>query len=453
MFRNKVQPIPPQQPREVVIARNPWKRGAKWTILIVILAILGVGVWLGYTANRAIKNITADSGNKQSIFSFLGDFNAGDIKGQKEGRTNILILGMGGQSHPGGTLSDTMIVLAINYQDKKIGMISVPRDLWVPISGFGHAKLNEAYADGEKSRSTTGGGGALASRTLENVLGIPIHYYVSLDFDGFKKIVDTVGGVDIYVEKSIHDPFYPAEDMIHYSPFQISAGEHHMDGTLALKYARSRETTSDFDRSRRQMQVMMAVREKVMTLGTLGNPTKIAQMLNILGQHVKTNMQVSEIRALMDVAKTLDTTNVINKVFDTSVGGPLVQNQDSRGYFIYPRKGIDQFSELQQISKNLFTAAKESAAPAKIEVTNATGRTGLASSVAHYLESYGYTVDQIDTASSYSDKTKVYDYSGGEHSDLAGKIATLLKAENLKGTTRQSVDIQVVIGQDYLSNQ
>ncbi len=454
MSRNKVQPIPrPQQPREIVISRNPWKRRLKWTILIVILAILGIGVWLGYTANRAIKNITADSGNKQSIFSFLGDFASGDIKGQNQGRTNILILGMGGQNHPGGTLSDTMIVLSIDYPDKKIGLVSIPRDLWVPISGFGHAKVNEAYADGEKSRATTGGGGTLASRTLENVLGIPIHYYISLDFEGFKKIVDTVGGVDIYVEKAINDPFYPAADMIHYDPFQISAGEHHMDGALALKYARSRETTSDFDRSRRQMQVMMAVREKVMTLGTLANPTKIAQMFNILGQHVRTNMQVSEIRALTDVAKTLDTTNVINKVFDTSTGGPLVQSQDSRGYFIYPRKGIDQFGDLQQIAKNLFTINQEDVSAAKIEVSNAAGKSGLGSSVAHYLESYGYTVEKIDTASRLSAKTQVFDYSDGKYPDLAKKIATLLKAENLKGTTKQGIDIQVIVGQDYLSNQ
>jgi len=452
--KNKVQPIPPPEPpREIVIASNPWKKGLKWTILIVILAILGLGIWLGYTANRTVKNITADSGNKQSIFSFLGDFVTGDIKGQKQGRTNILILGMGGQKHPGGTLSDTMIVLSVDYPDKKIGLISIPRDLWVPIPGFGHAKINEAYADGEKNRSTTGGGGALASRTLENVLGIPIHYYISLDFEGFKKIVDTIGGIDVYVEKALYDPYYPAADMIHYDPFSISAGNHHLDGALALKYARSRETTSDFDRSRRQMQVMMAVKEKIMTLGTLANPTKIAQLLNILGQHVRTNLQVSEIRALMDVAKTLDSANIINKVFDTTPGGPLVQSQDARGYFIYPRKGIDQFSELQQIAKNLFTAGQEEVAAAKIEVSNASGRTGLATSVAHYLESYGYTVEKIDTASQLSAKTQVFDYSGGKYADLAQKIASLLKAETLKGPARTSIDIQVIIGRDYLSNQ
>jgi len=266
MYRNKVQPVPPVMPREIKINSSKTSKIVKWFILVFLLIGLGVGSWVGYTANRALKKITDDSGNSNSsLFSFLGDFDSNNLKGKAQGRTNILLLGMGGKNHPGGMLTDTMIVLSINYSEKKIGLISVPRDLWVPIPGFGSAKINEAYADGEKNNTaqkTTGGGGTLASRTVENILGIPIHYYVSADFDGFKKAVDTLGGVDIYVEKPIYDPFYPAANMINYDPFKIDAGQHHMDGALALKYARSRETTSDFDRSRRQQQVMSAMKDK-----------------------------------------------------------------------------------------------------------------------------------------------------------------------------------------------
>lgn len=452
---NKVQPVPPPPPiKEVIIKRSPWKKGVKWAIFGIIVVILGIGVWIGVVANRAIKKITAESSGNSSIFSFLGDFNSGNIKGQKDGRTNILLLGMGGKNHPGGLLSDTMIVISINYTDKKIGMISIPRDLWVPIPGFGHAKINEAHSDGENNKTTTGGGGALASRTVENVLGIPIHYYVALDFEGFKKIVDTVGGVDVYVEKAINDPYYPAADMIHYDPFSISAGEHHLDGALALKYARSRETTSDFDRSRRQMQVMMAVREKVMTLGILANPQKITDLINILGDHIRTNMQISEIRALWDVGKTLDTANIINKVFDTSSGGPLLASTDSRGYYIYPRKGIDNFSELQKIAKNIFTPTAEDMSEARIEVLNATGKSGVASTASQYLESYGFSVTKIGSASSKETTTIIYDYSGGKFPQTIEKLKSLLKAEGqTESQTRSGIDIGVIIGQDYLSNQ
>jgi len=363
MYRNKVQPVPPaslrgeqpSMPREIKINNSGGRKIVKWFVLAFLLVGLGIGSWIGYTANNALKKITEGSGNNSSLFSFLGDFSSNDLKGKAQGRTNILLLGMGGKNHPGGTLSDTIIVLSINYSDNKIGLISVPRDLWVPIPGFGSAKINEAYADGEKNKKTTGGGGALASRTVENVFGIPIHYWLSADFDGFKKAVDTLGGIDIYVEKSINDPYYPAANMINYEPFKIDAGDHHMDGALALKYARSRETTSDFDRSRRQQQVMTAMKDKVFSLGFVSNPKKITDMLNILGDHVRTNMQSGEMRTFWEVMKTLDTENIISKVLDTAPGGPLVDTSDTRGYYIYPRKGITNFTDLQIIAKNLFS--------------------------------------------------------------------------------------------------
>ncbi len=452
MFKRKVQPIP-AQPREVKISRNPWKKKIKWFIFGILLIILGVGLWIGVLANSAIKNITSDGNNKSSLLSFLGDFNSVNIKGKSEGRTNILILGMGGSNHPGGNLSDTMIVASINYKDNKLGLMNIPRDLWVPITGFSHAKINEAYADGEKNKSATGSGGQLSSKTVENVLGIPIHYFIRLDFEGFKKLIDTVGGVDIYVEKDLSDPYYPADNMIDYSPFKISAGNHHLDGALALKYVRSRETTSDFDRSRRQQQVMAAVKEKILTLNILANPKKVTEIINILGDHVKTNMQVDEIYALWNASKSIDMTNVTSKVLDTSAGGPLTSAQDSRGYYIYPRKGIDNFTELQLIAKNLFTAgASGDIDSVKIEVLNGTSRSGTANTVSQFLKSYGYNVTKIDTARNKVDKTIVYDYSGGKYRAFVQTIADQLNAGvDTKEGNIPNIDIQVVVGEDYLN--
>jgi len=450
-MNNKVKPIPrPKMPNEVTISRNPWKKRAKWLIFIIIFTIAAIGVWIGVVANRAINKITDDGQSKSSLLSLLSDFNTGNIKGKSEGRTNILILGMGGKNHPGGMLSDTMILASINYQDQKIGMISVPRDLWVPIAGYGHAKINEAYADGEKNKSTTTSGGALSSRTIENVLGVPVHYYLSLDFEGFKKMVDTVGGVDIYVENAINDPSYPADNMVDYSPFKLSAGLQHMDGSLALKYVRSRKTTSDFDRSRRQMQVMAAVRDKILSTGILANPKKITDLLNILGDHIRTNMQVSDIKSLWEVGKTLDTTNIISKVLDTSNDGLLVASQDSRGYYVYPRKGIDNFSEIQKMVKNIFTPEAEDGTSAKIEVLNGSGKAGIASSVSTYLESYGYNVTKIGNGGETS-TTTIFDCSSGKYAQTTEKIAGMLKAK--KETKSCQTDIQIIVGQDYLTNR
>ncbi|MEK7143174.1 MAG: LCP family protein [Patescibacteria group bacterium] len=451
--KNKVQPVPPPKHiREIKISRNPWKKSVKWTIFVIILLAIIVGVWVGVVANQALKKITAGSEGNSSIFSFLGDFNS-NIKGKNDGRTNILLLGMGGKNHPGGMLSDTIISASINYEQKRIGLISIPRDLWAPIPGFNHAKINEAYSKGEDNKNSTSGGGALASRTVENVLGIPVHYYISLDFEGFKKIVDTVGGVDIYVENEINDPYYPAADMIRYDPFRISAGMHHMDGDLALKYARSRKTTSDFDRSRRQMQVMAAIREKILSLGILANPKKITDLINILGDHIRTNMSVSDIRALWDESKDLDTTNIVNKVLDTSTDGLLKASQDGRGYYVYPQKGIDNFTAVAGLAKNLFESNSEARAQAKIEVSNAAGRKGAASAVSQYLESYGFQILKIDTASKKIDKTVVYDFSQGQFTKTAQDLAAKLKADlQTLNQVGSSYDIQVLVGTDYLNN-
>lgn len=447
---NKVKPVPPTMPRQITVHRSPWKKSLKWLLIFILGIGLGVGAWILFSANSAVRKITTDGSQKSSLFSFLGD-GSKLLKGQSDGRTNILLLGMGGSNHPGGTLSDTMIVVSINHKDKKVALLSIPRDLWVPIPGYNHAKINEAYSKGESDKKTTGGGGVLASKVVENVTGLPIHYYIRLDFEGFKKIIDMVGGVDVYVEKDLSDPYYPADNMIDYSPFKITAGTHHLDGAMALKYARSRETTSDFDRSRRQQQVMAALKEKLFSLNILANPKKITDLFNILGDHLRTNMQVDEIMAFWNVGKTLDTANMNSKVLDTAADGPLTASQDYRGYYIYPKKGIDKFEDIQKIAKNMFNEALAEMSVAKIEVSNGTSQRGTASTVSEFLSSYGYNVTKTDDAQGAYPKTVVYDYSGGKYAKIAQDIAAKLNSQvEIKNTLRSGVDIQVIVGQDYL---
>ena len=198
---------------------------------------------------------------------------------------------------------------------------------------------------------------------------------------------------------------------------------------------------------------MMAVREKILSLGILANPAKITELINILGDHIRTNMQVSEIKALWEAGKTLDTVNIINKVLDTTAGGPLIASSDSRGYFIYPRKGIDNFSELQKLAKNLFVPEEEDISAAKIEVQNGTGRSGLATTVSQNLESYGYNVTKIVTANAQYPKTIIYDYSNGKYQKVLDNLANLLHGQVEKKTGRSDIDISIILGQDYLSNQ
>lgn len=430
---------------------RPKKRFLKGILLGLILIVLGTGLWVGVAALSSLKKITGAEGNG-SFLSFLGDFSKDTLKGQAEGRTNILLLGMGGKKHPGGMLSDTIIVVSINWSDKKIALMSLPRDLWVNIPNYGNAKINEAYAYGEQNSKITGGGGKVAGDVVGKVLDIPIHYFVSVDFDGFKKMVDTVGGVDIYVEKDIYDPYYPAANMIDYDPFKISAGLRHMDGALALKYARSRKTTSDFDRSKRQEQVLVAVKEKTMTLGTLGNPKKVTELLGILGEHIRTNLAVGEIKTLWEQIKDFDTEHLINKVFDTASDGPLTSTQDERGYIVIPRKGLNNFTDLQKIAKNIFNQETAEAAnrQLKIEVLNGTNKSGVASQVSQLLKSYGYNVTKVGDATQKYDNSTIYNCSTKDAEQTAKDLADTLKAEVKTKTYCQNIDIQIIIGQNNL---
>lgn len=444
---------------------KPKRKTLKIVLLIILFLILGIGIWVGARAYSAFKKITSFStGN--NFLSFLGDSRQA-LKGESDGRTNILLLGMGGKNHSGGLLTDSIMVLSINWQTKKVAMISIPRDLWVTIPGHGSSKINEAYSYGESNSKLTGGGGKVASDTVGKVLGIPVHYFITVDFEGFKKIVNEVGGLDITVEKDLYDPSYPAANMIDYDPFRISAGEQHMDGAIALKYARCRKGTcgDDFGRAKRQQQVLAALKLKLFDAGTLANPKQITDLMGILGDHIRTDMSINEMKSFYDSSKDFDFANMINKVFDTATDGPLTSSTSSGGaYIIIPKKGIDNFIDLQTIAKNIFIDSTNITTEAtdgtvkgaslnsqvKIQVLNASGVVGQAKKAADRLMAQGYTNIVTGDSSTTRATSLVNNCSGTTTSTLAQKIADILIAQEKTLSSCGIYDIQVLVGKDAL---
>ena len=428
---------------------SPKTQFIRWAIFVIVALFLSVGAWIGYTMYTSINKITADSG-KNSVLSLFDAKKM--LKGQAEGRTNVLLLGNGGANHPGGGLTDTMIMLSIDWQTKKMAMISVPRDLWVKMPNGSYAKLNYAYFYGNQNPKVSGGGGKVASDVITQVLGQPVDYYISLDFDGFKKMVDTLGGLDIYVDKALYDPYYPAANMIDYDPLKIAVGQTHMDGKLALKYARSRETTSDFDRSRRQQQVILATKTKAVSLGTLSNPKKVTDLITILGDHLRTSMTVPEIISLFDEIKSIDSENMINKTFDTAAGSPLTSlSGDERGYIIVPKKGIGVYTDLQTIAKNIFLPEAVVEPNYKIEVLNGTGKTGVATKISQTLKTNGYATYKIGNSATVKiPQTIIYNCAGPTASATTKKIASLLSGVEKTKTDCGVIDIQILVGESSL---
>lgn len=236
-------------------------------------------------------------------------------------RVNILLLGIdqrAGESER-AYRTDTMIVFTLDPVTMEAGILSIPRDIWVPIPGdFGQPnyRINQANFLGD-AYDYPGGGIALARKTVENFLGIPIHFVARINFTAFENFIDRIGGITIDVPEPIYDPEYPTEDY-GVEVFSLPAGLQTMDGATALKYARTRHSRNgDFDRARRQQQVILAVREKLKDPRTLalliaGAP----DMLRELGSSIKTDMTLDQMQQLAVLAQNLERDKIKSEVLD-----------------------------------------------------------------------------------------------------------------------------------------
>lgn len=429
------------------------KRLALFGLLIILMVGLGVVGWLGYRAAATFDKISAADDQGNGLLDLLGSQSDTYLKGERAGRINVVLLGNGGSGHPGGQLTDTIMVASFVPKAGKIGLISVPRDLYAPIAGGGQAKINSAFAYGEQREA--GSGPIVAMETLENVLGIPIEYYIRADFDGFVELVDALGGVDIMVDEALSDPFYPDDELVGYEPFSLSAGLRHMDGDLALKYARSRQTTSDFDRSRRQQKILAALSDKGTSLGVLTNPKKISDILSIAGDHVRTNLSFKEMRRFLDLGQAANLSEATTIVLDTSSDGPLTsQSSNETGYIIIPRKGFGNFSAVQTLVRDMFDPASEETV--RIEVRNGTGQGSVAGNIALLLRSYGYEdVTLKSIASTKTSQLLIKNRDRYQETQAFLEDRFQIQGQPLRVTIDDEIvtDMVLVLGTNYLAEE
>ena len=235
-------------------------------------------------------------------------------------RINIILLGVDHRkdeaASAGDARADSVIVVTIDPQTKTAGVLSIPRDMWVNIPGFGYGRINSAYALGEGS-SLPGGGPGMTSRTVEQFLGVPIHYYAEVDFMTFVHLINNLGGIDVDVHQKVKvDPLGPgADDRV------IPKGIHHMDGMIALAYARARYTgDGDVDRAKRQQSVMLAIRNKALDPATF--PSLLArapQIYQDLQSGISTNMSFDDAIELAVLLQQINPDNIKRGVIDYSM--------------------------------------------------------------------------------------------------------------------------------------
>lgn len=401
------------------------------------------------------SSISAANGVFAGGISFASLINRSSLK-QTDGITNVLFLGKGGSGHPGGQLTDTIMLVRYRHSDNKVAMISIPRDLYVTIPGNGGAKINQAYTYGFNSKTDVkekGKAGAeLSSKVVTSVTGVPIHYYITADFTGFKEIVDSLGGISVDVKKDLYDPEYPNEGFDKngeyyktdaFEPLSIKAGVQKMDGELALKYVRSRHGTgvSDFNRAYRQQQVLYSIKEKSLSLGVLTNPKKINDIISSVGDHIRVSMSVSELCDFVGAFSKVDDGSVINKVLDNSEEGLLTSSNNGTSILL-PKSG--DFAKIQSFIKNVFD--DENLQDVTIDVLNGSGVAGQAGKLAKILEDAGFNIEKIENYDKALKNTTVQDGTGGgEVLNKLKKYITGYEVEPLDQTGK----IVIIIGQDY----
>lgn len=262
-------------------------------IVIIVIKVLFIG-----------RNFVRETGlSLGTVVRLLVDHGA--TLSSSNGRTNVLVLGIGGGAHEGADLTDTMLVISLLWKTKSTAFISVPRDLW---SDTLRDKINSAYHYGEEKKK--GGGMVLAKAEVEDVVGIPIHYAIVIDFSGFKKVIDLVGGLDIKVPQAFTDNEFPVEGRendlcggdpqfrCRYQSIHFDAGLQHMDGERSLNYVRSRHAEGseggDFARNRRQQDVMVALKEKLTKPMLLLSPAKDIALFHALDDATDADMNLGE---------------------------------------------------------------------------------------------------------------------------------------------------------------
>lgn len=304
--------------------------GSKLRIWITILGLVFAVIFLVYGYIRVDKFMHQVGLTPKIIYELFSD--QGKILKSNFNRTNILVMGIGGGDHDGADLTDTMIVLSIDTSNGTMALISIPRDIW---SDTLKDKINSAYHYGEQKKK--GGGIILAKAEVEDVIGLPIQYGFLIDFSGFKNLIDQAGGVDVNVTIGFTDNEYPIEgkendncngDLTYacrYQTVTFTTGFQRMDGTRALIYVRSRhadsEEGSDFARSRRQQEVLIALKDKLTKPKQLLNIKQNIAVVKAFDAATDTDMSVGELLAFAKYARKINTDKIqkitIDKLFIT----------------------------------------------------------------------------------------------------------------------------------------
>lgn len=448
--------------------RSPLKRVARVFGIFFLVLLLGAGSIIGY---GFLKSRQIFRGNGEGAAALQKNVDPSKLNGEGDGRVNILLLGKGGPGHEAPDLTDTILLASIDPVQNEAALLSIPRDLYVEDDNGYASKINAVYSnakqqkaaqldDSDSSKQMAEDAGLKAIKNMvSDVIGIPVHYYVMVDFTAFREAIDTVGGITIDVKEPLYDATMAW--MNNGSSLIADEGQQTFDGQRALMYARSRygSARGDFDRTERQREVIFALQQKVLTLGTFSNPFKVVDLLNTLGDNVRTDLNgPGELKRLYEIMQQVNG----DKFVSVGLADPptvlvttdFINNQS----VVVPVAGLYQYEDIQSYVRNTLRDAFLRKENARIAILNGTSTAGLATNREKELKSYGYNIVLIDNAPTQDfEKTTLIDVSDGKNpytlSYLEKRLGISKSNQQVTGLpTTETVDFVIILGSNEISS-
>ena len=434
--------------------RKPWSRRRKIiSSLAVILMLAGgfLGLRLYLNANKIFSG-----GGKAPGLSQCQDED--QLKKEGDCRINVLVLGIGGPGHDAPDLTDTILLASIDPVNNKIDLLSIPRDLWVQIPGYGYHKINEAYYDGKQYSKSTNNttkkrdGLKLVDQSLEPILGVPIHFHVLVNFKAFKEAVNAIGGIMVDVPERLYDPSVAWEN--NYNPVIAEKGLQKFNGEKALLYAKSRKSDSDFARAERQRLIILALKTKILSLGTFSNPIKISNLPSSLGNNVFTDFSISDSTKLYDIVSKVPA-NQIKSLDLIKPPNDLLTTANLDGFsIVQPKAGLFNYGAIQAYVHGVLRDGQLAKENAGVAVYNGTTTAGLAANKASELKGLGYRIVKVGNAPKASDSvnTTIVDLSDGRgkytrhYLELRFNVKAVDEMPDLGITLPEGVDFVIILG-------
>lgn len=413
-----------------------------WVALIIVLLLIGGAIWLILWGNDIIAKITGGQGTVFDLFVETYE----PLKTDENGRTNILAFGtsgfdMSGEEyggvHDGAQLTDSIMVISLDQATGDVAMLSLPRDLKASPTCTATGKINEVYwcnnMDGENEQA-----GAEALMTeVGDILGIDFQYYAHLNWGSLESIVDTIGGINIILDEDINDYYYTG------SVYEAGT-EYAINGIQAVALSRARHGTAsgDFSRGASQQKILIGIKDKVLEKGL--SITDLLGLASTLGDNLRTNFSVDEMKTLAHLASSFDFNNM--RQISLIEPDPLMTTGTINGIsYVLPSAGVGNYNAIQKYITKMFSSDPRSYEDYTILVLNATETPGLASTEKSTLEEAGYNNIYVDDApvGEYSEDYTVYSLA-----DTAPGTKKLLE-EKYQTTAKSTTELPAGIPTDY----